>query len=154
MFTDIVDSTRQLIAHGDREWKEILDRHDALLDRALERYRGRKVNATGDGVLGTFDGPARAVQCACAIRDGVAALGIEVRAGVHTGEIELRGDDVSGVAVHLGARVAALAGPSQVLVTRTVTDLVNGSGLSFTEHGEHELKGLPGSWPLYTVDGP
>jgi class 3 adenylate cyclase len=154
MFTDIVDSTKQLIAHGDHEWKEILNRHDALIDRALEQHRGRKVNPTGDGVLATFDGPARAVQCACAIRDGVVALGIEVRAGVHTGEIELRGDDVSGVAVHLGARVAALAGPSQVLVSRTVTDLVAGSGLSFTEHGEHELKGLPGSWPLYTVDGP
>lgn len=154
MFTDIIDSTKQLIEHGDRAWKEILDRHDALIDRALERYRGRKVNPTGDGVLATFDGPARAVQCACAIRDGVAALGIEVRGGVHTGEIELRGEDVSGVAVHLGARVAALAGPNQVLVTRTVTDLVAGSGLHFTEHGEHELKGLPGSWPIYIVDGP
>ena len=120
--------------------------------RALDRYRGRKVNPTGDGVLATFDGPARAVQCACAIRDGVAALGIEIRAGVHTGEIELRGDDVSGVAVHLGARVAAFAGPSEVLVTRTVTDLVAGSGLHFTGRGEHELKGLPGSWPLYAVD--
>jgi len=154
MFTDIIDSTKLLIEHGDREWKEILDRHDALIDRALERYRGCKVNPTGDGVLATFDGPARAVECACAIRDGVSALGIEVRAGVHTGEIELRGDDVSGVAVHLGARVAALAGPSQVLVTRTVTDLVAGSGLRFTEFGEHELKGLPGSWPLYVVEGP
>jgi class 3 adenylate cyclase len=153
MFTDIIDSTKQLIEHGDREWKAVLDRHDALIDRALDRYRGRKVNPTGDGVLATFDGPARAVQCACAIRDGVAAFGIEIRAGVHTGEIELRGDDVSGLAVHLGARVAALAGPSQVLVTRTVTDLVAGSGLHFTEHGEHELKGLPGSWHLYAVDG-
>jgi len=152
MFTDIIDSTKRLIEHGDREWKAVLDRHDALIDRALDRYRGRKVNPTGDGVLATFDGPARAVQCACAIRDGVAALGIEIRAGVHTGEIELRGDDVSGLAVHLGARVAAFAGPSEVLVTRTVTDLVAGSGLNFTGRGEHELKGLPGSWPLYAVD--
>ena len=154
MFTDIVDSTKQLIAHGDHEWREILDRHDALVDRELERYRGHKVNPTGDGVLATFEWPSRAVQCACAIRDGVAALGIEVRAGLHTGEIELRGDDVRGVAVHLGARVAALAGPSQVLVTRTVTDLVAGSGLSFVERGEHELKGIPGSWPVYAVDVP
>jgi class 3 adenylate cyclase len=152
MFTDIIDSTKQLIEHGDREWKAVLDRHDALIDRALDRYRGRKVNPTGDGVLATFDGPARAVQCACAIRDGVAAFGIEIRAGVHTGEVELRGDDVSGLAVHLGARVAAFAGPSEVLVTRTVTDLVAGSGLHFTGRGEHELKGLPGSWPLYAVD--
>ena len=154
MFTDIIDSTRLLSERGDREWKEILDRHDALIDRAIEQYRGRKVNPTGDGVLATFDGPARAVQCACAIRDDVAALGLEVRAGVHTGEIELRGNDVTGLAVHLGARVAALAGPNQVLVTRTVTDLVAGSGLSFTDHGEHELRGLPGTWPLYTVDRP
>jgi class 3 adenylate cyclase/pimeloyl-ACP methyl ester carboxylesterase len=153
MFTDIVDSTKQLTAHGDREWRSMLDRHDALVDRALERYRGRKVNPTGDGLLATFDGPARAVQCACAIRDGVAALGIEVRAGVHTGEVELRGADVSGVAVHLGARVAALAGPSQVLVTRTVTDLVAGSGLCFKEYGDWELKGIPGSWTLFAVDG-
>jgi class 3 adenylate cyclase len=154
MITDIIDSTKQLIEHGDREWKAILDRHDALIDRALERYRGRRVHHTGDGVLATFDGPARAVQCACAIREGVTALGIEVRAGVHTGEIELRGDNVSGIAVHIGARVAARAGPSQVLVTRIVTDLVAGSGLRFTEHGEHELKGLPDSWHLYSVDGP
>jgi pimeloyl-ACP methyl ester carboxylesterase len=151
MFTDIVDSTKLLIERGDREWKKILDRHDALIDRELERYRGRKVNPTGDGVLATFDGPARAVQCACAIRDGVVALGIEARAGVHTGEIELRGDDVSGVAVHLGARVAALAEPSQILVTRTVTELVAGSDLSFSEYGEHELKGLPGTWHIYAV---
>jgi class 3 adenylate cyclase/pimeloyl-ACP methyl ester carboxylesterase len=153
LFTDIVESTKQVTELGDREWKRILDRHDALVDRALERFRGRKVNPTGDGMLAIFDGPARAVQCACAIRDGVAALGIETRAGVHIGEIELRGDDVSGVAVHLGARVAALAGPSEVLVTRTLTDLVAGSGLRFTDRGEHELKGLPGTWSIYCVDG-
>jgi class 3 adenylate cyclase len=113
---------------------------------ALERYRGPKVNSTGDGVLATLDGPARAVQCACSILDGVAVLGIEIRAGIHTGEIELRGDDVSGVAVHVGARVAALGAPNEVLVIRTVTDLVAGSGLAFEDHGEHELKGLPGDW--------
>ncbi len=151
LFTDIVDSTKLVMERGDREWKAILDRHDALIDRALERFRGRKVNPTGDGMLAIFDGPARAVQCACAIRDGVAALGIETRAGLHTGEIELRGDDVSGVAVHLGARVASLAEPSEVLVTRTLTDLVAGSGLRFVNRGEHELKGLPGSWSIYAV---
>jgi class 3 adenylate cyclase/pimeloyl-ACP methyl ester carboxylesterase len=153
MFTDIVDSTKHLSARGDRAWRDVLDRHDALVDRALERFRGRKVNATGDGVLATFDGPARAVQCACAIRDGVAALDVEARAGVHTGEIELRGDDVSGFAVHLGARVSAAAGANEVLVTRTVTDLVAGSGLVFADRGEHELKGIDGTWQLYAVDG-
>jgi class 3 adenylate cyclase len=114
MFTDIVDSTRHLSELGDRAWRDVLDRHDVMVDRALDRYRGRKVNATGDGVLATFDGPARAVQCACAIREGVTALGIEVRAGVHIGEIELRGDDVSGLAVHLCARVSGLARASEV----------------------------------------
>jgi class 3 adenylate cyclase len=152
MFTDIVESTNRLTQLGDREWRQLLNRHDALIDRALERYRGRKITTTGDGVLATFDGPARAVQCACAIRDGVEALGIEIRAGVHTGEVELRGDDVSGMAVHIGARVAALGTAREVLVTRTVTDLVAGSGLQFRDRGEHELKGLPGNWQVYAVD--
>ena len=152
MFTDIVESTTRLTQLGDREWRQLLNRHDALIDRTLERYRGRKITTTGDGVLATFDGPARAVQCACAIRDGVEALGIEIRAGVHTGEVELRGDDVSGMAVHIGARVAALAAGREVLVTRTVTDLVAGSGLQFRDRGEHELKGLPGNWQIYAVD--
>ena len=153
VFTDIVDSTKHLAELGDRAWRDVLDRHDSLIDRALERYRGRKVNPTGDGMVATFDGPARAVQCACAIRDGVAALGIEVRAGVHTGEIELRGDDIGGIAVHLCARVSALGQPGEVLVTRTVTDLVAGSGLQFAARGEHELKGIPGAWTLFAVDG-
>ncbi len=152
VFTDIVDSTKHLTALGDSGWREVLDRHDALVERSLERYRGRKVNPTGDGMLAVFDGPARAVQCACAIRDGVGALGIEVRAGVHTGEIELRGDDVAGVAVHIGARVASLGGAGDVLVTRTVTDLVAGSGLEFADRGEQDLKGLPGTWQIYAVD--
>jgi class 3 adenylate cyclase len=110
------------------------------------------VNPSGDGLLATFDGPARAVRCACAIRDGVEAFGIEVRAGVHTGEVELRGDDVAGVAVHIGARVAAIADRGEVLVTRTVTDLVAGSGLTFADRGKHDLKGLPGTWHIYAVD--
>ena len=152
VFTDIVDSTKHLTALGDSGWREVLDRHDALVGRSLERYRGRKVNPTGDGMLAVFDGPARAVQCACAVRDGVEALGIEVRAGVHTGEVELRGDDVAGVAVHIGARVASLGGAGDVLVTRTVTDLVAGSGLEFADRGEHDLKGLPGAWQIYAVD--
>jgi class 3 adenylate cyclase len=152
MFTDIVDSTAHLAAMGDARWRAVLDQHDALVDRALERYRGRKVNPSGDGLLATFDGPARAVRCACAIRDGVEAFGIEVRAGVHTGEVELRGDDVAGVAVHIGARVAAIADRGEVLVTRTVTDLVAGSGLTFADRGKHDLKGLPGTWHIYAVD--
>ena len=153
LFTDIVDSTRRAVEMGDRQWRETLDRHDALVERALERYRGRKVNSTGDGMLAVFDGPARAVHCATAIRDGAGALGFEVRAGLHTGEVELRGDDIGGVAVHIGARVAALAQTDQVLVSRTVTDLVAGSGITFTDRGEHELKGVPGSWRLFAVEG-
>lgn len=152
MFTDIVDSTAQLSRLGDREWRHVLDRHDALVERTLERHRGRKVKSTGDGVLATFDGPARAVRCAAAIRDGVEALDIQVRAGVHTGEVELRGDDVSGTAVHIGARVAALGAARDVLVTRTVVDLVAGSGLQFSDRGEVGLKGLPGRWQVFAVE--
>lgn len=152
MFTDIVDSTAQLSRLGDRDWRQVLDRHDALVDRTIERHRGRKVKSMGDGVLATFDGPARAVRCAAAIRDGVEALDIQVRAGVHTGEVELRGDDVSGTAVHIGARVAALGAAREVLVTRTVVDLVAGSGLQFSDRGEVELKGLPGRWQVFAVE--
>jgi class 3 adenylate cyclase/alpha-beta hydrolase superfamily lysophospholipase len=153
LFTDIVDSTRQAADVGDRRWRELLDRHDTLVDRALERHPGRKVNPTGDGMLAVFDGPARAVRCGLAIRDGVAALGLQMRAGAHTGEVELRGDDISGVAVNIGARVAALAGPSELLVSRTVTDLVAGSGIDFEDRGDHELKGVPGTWRLFSVTG-
>jgi class 3 adenylate cyclase len=151
LFTDIVGSTERAVQLGDRKWAEVLDRHDAVVARELERYRGRKVNPTGDGMLATFDGPARAVRCAEAIRDEVKPIGIEVRAGLHTGEIELRGEDIGGIAVHIGQRVSALAKAGEVLVSRTVTDLVVGSGLEFEERGERELKGIPGRWMVYAV---
>jgi class 3 adenylate cyclase/pimeloyl-ACP methyl ester carboxylesterase len=151
LFTDLVDSTRQAAALGDRRWRELLVTHDAVVREELERFRGRAVKFTGDGVLATFDGPARAIRCAFAIRDALPALGLEVRAGLHTGEIERGSDDVSGVAVHVGARVAALAAASEVLVTSTVKDLVLGSGLEFEAHGTHPLKGVPGDWTLYAV---
>jgi class 3 adenylate cyclase/alpha-beta hydrolase superfamily lysophospholipase len=149
LFTDIVDSTRQAAQLGDKAWKTLLDQHDALAVRQVTRYGGRVVKTTGDGVLATFDGPARSVRCAQAISDGVRGLGIEVRAGVHTGEVELRGDDVSGLGVNIASRIESLAGPSEVLVSRTVTDLVTGSGLEFTDRGPHDLKGVPGSWHLF-----
>jgi class 3 adenylate cyclase len=151
LFTDIVESTGRAAALGDKKWKELLDRHDALVDEELERHRGRKVNPTGDGVLATFDGPARAVRCAQALCSSVQTLGVEVRAGVHTGEVELRGDDIAGIAVHIGQRVTAMAAPGEVLVSRTVVDLVAGSGLDFFDRGEHELKGVPDRWQLYAV---
>jgi class 3 adenylate cyclase len=121
--------------------------------RQIERFRGREVDTAGDGIVACFDGPARAVSCACAIRDGVRSLGLEIRAGLHTGEIECRADAVAGLAVHIGARVSALAGPGEVLVSRTVKDLVVGSGLAFTERGTHVLKGVPDAWQLYAVAG-
>jgi pimeloyl-ACP methyl ester carboxylesterase len=151
LFTDIVDSTRQAAATGDRRWREVLDAHDAIGAREVERFRGRQVKTTGDGMLALFDGPARGVRCAEAVRDQVAELDLQVRAGLHVGEVELRGEDVGGLAVHIGARVAALAGPGEIVVSRTVRDLVAGSGLSFVERGEHELKGVPDRWPLYVV---
>jgi class 3 adenylate cyclase len=151
LFTDIVGSTEKAAHLGDRRWRELLDTHDATVRKEIEHHRGREVDTAGDGFLATFDGPARAVRCACAIRDAVRAHGIEVRAGVHTGEIELRGDDVAGIAVHVGSRVSALAGPGEVLVSSTVVDLVAGSGLEFRERGEHELKGVPRKWTLFEV---
>ncbi len=151
MFTDIVDSTSKASAIGDHAWAQLLDRHDAAVRRQLERYRGRAVKYTGDGVVATFDGPGRAIDCACAIRDAVRGLGLEVRAGLHTGEIERRGDDVSGVGVHIAARVAGIAGPGEVLVSSTVKDLVVGSGIAFEDHGTHALKGLPDEWRLLSV---
>jgi class 3 adenylate cyclase len=153
LFTDIVGSTEQAAHLGDRRWKEVLATHDALVAAELERFRGRMVKSTGDGALATFDGPGRAIRCACAIRDSIRSLGIDVRAGLHTGEIELRGDDVTGVAVHIGARVSALAGAGEVLVSSTVKDLVAGSGIDFEDRGERELKGVPGSWRLFAVAG-
>jgi class 3 adenylate cyclase len=151
LFTDIVSSTEQLAQLGDRRWKELLVTHDELLRAEVERFRGRLVRSTGDGVLATFDGPGRALRCACAIRDAVRPLGLDIRVGLHSGEIELRGDDVAGMAVHIGARVAALADAGEVLVSRTVTDLVAGSGIEFEDRGEHELKGVPGTWHLFSV---
>ncbi|OBI79363.1 adenylate/guanylate cyclase domain-containing protein [Mycobacterium sp. E740] len=151
LFTDIVDSTRHAVELGDREWHALLDAHDAVVRAQLTRFRGREVNTSGDGFLATFDGPQRAIRCAMAIRDAVQTLGIEVRAGLHTGECEVRGDDISGIGVHIGARVSALAGANEVLVSSTLRDLVIGSGLEFEERGVHELKGVPGEWRLFAV---
>jgi len=151
LFTDIVDSTRRAAEIGDRDWRALLDAHDAVVRSQLVRFRGREVNTSGDGFLAMFDGPQRAIRCAMAIRDAVKALGIEVRAGLHTGECELRGDDIGGIAVHIGARVSALAGPNEVLVSSTLRDLVIGSGLEFDERGAHQLKGVPGEWRLFAV---
>jgi class 3 adenylate cyclase len=154
LFTDIVDSTRRAAEIGDRDWHALLDAHDAVVRAQLARFRGREVNTSGDGFLATFDGPQRAIRCAMAIRDAVRSLGIKVRAGLHTGECEVRGDDIGGIAVHIGARVSALAGPNDVLVSSTLRDLVIGSGLEFEERGAHELKGVPGEWRLFAVASP
>jgi class 3 adenylate cyclase len=154
LFTDIVASTEHVTEIGDKRWSELLDRHNMTIRRQLKRFRGNEVNTTGDGFVATFDGPARAVTCACAIRDVARQLGLEVRSGVHTGEIEVCGDDITGVGVHIAARVAAAARPSSVWVSRIVTDLVTGSGLQFVHCGTHDLKGLPGSWDLYAVASP
>ena len=151
LFTDIVDSTRRAAEIGDRDWHALLDAHDAVVRAQLSRFRGREVNTSGDSFLAMFDGPQRAIRCAMAIRDAVKALGIQVRAGLHTGECEIRGDDIGGIAVHIGARVSALAGPNEVLVSSTLRDLVIGSGLEFEERGAHELKGVPGEWRLFAV---
>jgi class 3 adenylate cyclase len=151
LFTDIVDSTATAARLGDRRWRQLLDEHDRLVSAEVERARGRMVKATGDGVLALFDGPARAVRCAQAALRAVRQLGIEARAGVHTGEVELRGVDVSGIGVHIGARVAAAAQAGQVLVSGTVVDLVVGSGLRFADAGSHHLKGVPGQWPLFAA---
>jgi hypothetical protein len=136
---------------GDREWRFLLNRHDALAERQVARYGGRFVKTTGDGILATFDGPARSVRCALAISDGAQALSIEVRAGVHTGEVELRGDDIAGIGVNIASRIEALAQPGEVLVSRTVTDIVAGSGLDFEDRGEYSLKGVPGRWQLFAA---
>jgi class 3 adenylate cyclase len=152
LFTDVVGSTKKAAGLGDRPWTRLLERHNATVRAIIARYRGTEVNTTGDGFLATFDGPARAVKCAQSICEAVRPFGLEVRAGCHTGEIELLGSDVGGIAVHIGARVAALAGPSEVLVSSTVKDLVAGSGLTFIDRGEHRLKGVPGSWRLYAVE--
>lgn len=151
MFTDIVGSTTRAAELGDRAWRELLDRHDGVVRGEVGRHGGVVVQFIGDGTLSAFAGPARAIDCACTLREAVKGLGIEIRCGIHTGEIELRGSDIGGIAVHLGARVAALAGASEILVSQTVTDLVAGSGIRFKSRGAHELKGVPGSWQLHAV---
>jgi class 3 adenylate cyclase/pimeloyl-ACP methyl ester carboxylesterase len=151
LFTDIVDSTRRASEIGDRDWRALLDAHDAVVRAQLSRFRGREVSTSGDGFLAVFDGPQRAIRCAMSIRDAVHALGLEVRAGLHTGECEVRGDDIGGIAVHIGARVSALAGPNDVLVSSTLHDLVIGSGLQFEDRGTHALKGVPGGWHIFAV---
>jgi class 3 adenylate cyclase len=151
VFTDIVDSTRTAAQFGDRRWREVLERHQRTVRAALGRFGGREVKSTGDGFLATFDGPARAIRCARTILDSSEELGVRVRAGVHTGEVEVMGDDIGGIAVHIAARVSALAAPSEVLVSRTVKDLVAGSGIEFSDRGAHTLKGVPDTWHLYVA---
>jgi pimeloyl-ACP methyl ester carboxylesterase len=151
LFTDIVGSTKRAVEVGDARWRELLERHNTMVRAELERYRGREIKTVGDGFLATFDGPARAIRCAQAISDDARRLGLEVRAGIHTGECELIGEDIGGLGVHIGARVVALAEPSEVLVSRTVKDLVAGSGIEFEPRGERELKGIPGTWALFSA---
>jgi pimeloyl-ACP methyl ester carboxylesterase len=151
LFTDIVGSTERAVELGDRRWRELLSSHDAAVRRELERFRGREVDTAGDGFLAAFDGPARAVRCALSAGDAVRQLGVEIRAGIHTGECELDGPKIRGIAVHTGARIASLAGPGEVLVSQTVKDLVAGSGLAFDDRGAHALKGVPGEWRVYAA---
>jgi pimeloyl-ACP methyl ester carboxylesterase len=151
LFTDIVGSTELAADLGDRRWRRLLEQHNSLIRRELSRFRGRELGTAGDGFLATFDGPGRAIACAVSIRDGARALGLRIRFGLHTGELELDGSEVRGIAVHTGARVAAQAGPGEVLASSTVKDLVAGSGLQFEDRGSHELKGVPGEWRLYAV---
>lgn len=151
LFTDIVGSSQKASELGDHRWKELLDRHDSIIQTELARANGRLIKTVGDGALATFDGPARAIRCACRIRERVEGLGLETRAGLHTGEVEIRGDDVGGIAVHVGARVAERAAPGELLVSSTVPSLVAGSGIDFEDAGEVELRGVPGRWRLYRV---
>lgn len=153
LFTDIVGSTERATELGDRRWKDLLDRHEELTRSQLKRHSGREVKNTGDGVLATFDGPARGIRCAREISEQVGRLGVQIRAGLHTGECELRNGDVGGIAVHIGARVMAEAGPGEVLVSRTVKDLTVGSDIAFEDRGGHALKGVPGEWELFAVSG-
>jgi len=153
LFTDIVASTDRAARLGDPRWRDLLDRHDQRVRTQIKRFSGHEVKTVGDGFVATFDSPGRAIECACAIREALRVLNIGVRAGIHTGEIEVRGHDVAGLAVHIGARVSALAAPGEVLVSSTVKDLLVGSSIDFAERGEHELKGVPGSWKLFAVEG-
>jgi class 3 adenylate cyclase len=151
LFTDLVDSTATAARVGDERWRMLLDQHDAVVRQELERFRGRLINTTGDGVLASFDGPARAVRCACAIRSGLRRLGLRMRAGVHTGEVELRGNDLGGITVNIGARIEALAPPDEVYASRILVDLVVGSGIEFDRRATTTLKGVPGEWEVYAV---
>jgi class 3 adenylate cyclase len=151
LFTDLVRSTERAASLGDRAWRDVLERHHKLVRDLLARYRGREVDTAGDGFFASFDGPARAIRCACAIVEGLGELGLEVRAGLHTGECEVVEGKVAGISVYTGARVATHAQPGEVLVSSTVKDLVAGSGLVFEDRGRHELKGVPGEWRLYRV---
>jgi class 3 adenylate cyclase len=153
LFTDIVGSTERASALGDHAWHDLLDRHDRLLRAEFERFRGREIKSLGDGFLAAFDGPGRAVRCARAITDQAHRIGIEVRCGLHSGECEVRDRDLAGIAVHIGARIGGLAQPGEVLVSTTVKDLVIGSGIEFSDRGEHDLKGVPGSWKLFAMRG-
>jgi DNA-binding NarL/FixJ family response regulator len=154
MFSDIVASTERAAQIGDRRWREVLDRHDELVREQLAGHGGQEINTTGDGFLALFDAPARAIRCAVAIRDRLGAFGIDVRIGLHSGEVELRGNDVGGIAVHIGARVTASAAAGDILVSSTVRDLVAGSGIGFLDRDEHVLKGVPGRWRLFAVADP
>jgi class 3 adenylate cyclase len=150
-FSDIVDSTAHAVELGDRAWKTLLERHDGIIRRELARFGGRELDTSGDGFLTAFDGPARAVRFACRAREAVRDLGIEIRSGIHTGECERHGDKLAGIAVHIGARITGVAGPGEVIVSSTVRDLVAGSGLTFEDRGEHELRGVSGPWRLHAV---
>jgi class 3 adenylate cyclase len=151
LFSDVVASTQRAAAIGDGEWRHVLDAHDDMVRRQLRRFSGREVKATGDGFMATFDGPARAIRCAVAIRDGARQLGLDVRVGLHCGEVELRDTDIGGIAVHIAQRVQSLAEPGEVLVSRTVKDLVAGSSTVFDDRGDHVLKGVPDAWQLFGV---
>jgi DNA-binding NarL/FixJ family response regulator len=154
MFSDIASSTERAAEIGDRRWRDVLDRHDDVVRTALAQHGGREIKTTGDGFLALFDAPARAIRCAVAIRDGLGAVGLEVRIGLHSGEVELRGSDVGGIAVNIGARVAESGSAGEVVVSSTVKDLVAGSGIDFLDRGEQSLKGLPDRWQLFVVDDP
>jgi class 3 adenylate cyclase len=151
LYTDLVESTALASRIGDRQWSQVLDRHDRLVREAIDVGSGEAIKHTGDGFLATFAGPARAIRCAEAVRDGLRVLGLEMRAGLHAGEIERRDDDIAGIATHIGARIEALADPGEILVSRTVHDLVAGSGIEFRDRGVHRLKGIPEPQQLYAV---
>lgn len=153
LFTDIVGSTQRAVAEGDQRWAELVDAHHKAVRSELQRYGGIEIDTAGDGFFVTFDGPARAIRCAGAIRDSVKSLGLRIRAGVHTGEVEQSDEGLRGLAVHIGARVGAAAGVGEVFVSRTVADLVAGSGLTLSDRGEYDLKGVPGPWRLFLVEG-